>query len=54
MYYNKLSMFQGGFTKGKRTVDNIFIIKTCVDKYLKVKRGKLYWCFVDFGKAFDS
>jgi hypothetical protein len=53
MNYNKLTMFQVGFTKGKRTVDNIFIIKTCVDKYLKVKRGKLYWCFVDFEKAFD-
>jgi hypothetical protein len=47
-------MFHASFTKGKRTVDNIFIIKTCVDKYLKVKRGKLYWCFVDFEKAFDS
>jgi hypothetical protein len=47
-------MFQAGFTKGKRTVDNIFIIKTSVDKYLKVNRGKLYWCFVNFEKAFDS
>jgi hypothetical protein len=44
-------VFQAGFTKGKRTVDNIFIIKTCVDKYLKVRRGKLYWCSVDFEKA---
>ena len=47
-------MFQAGFTKGKRTVDNIFIIKTCVDKYLKVKTGKLYWCFVHFEKTFVS
>jgi hypothetical protein len=54
MYYNKLTLFQTGFTKGKRTVDNIFIIKTCVDKYLKVKTGKLYWCLVNFEKAFES
>jgi hypothetical protein len=40
--------------KGKRTSDNIFIIRITVDKYLRVKRGKLYWCFVDFEKAFDS
>jgi hypothetical protein len=40
--------------KGKRTSDNIFIIRTTVDKYLRVKRGKLYWRFVDFEKAFDS
>jgi hypothetical protein len=35
-YYGKFTLFQTGFTKGKRTVDNIFIITTCVDKYLKV------------------
>jgi hypothetical protein len=40
--------------KGKRTSDNVFIIRTTVDKYLQVKRGKLYWCFVDFEKEFDS
>jgi hypothetical protein len=32
----------------------VFIIRTTVDKYLRVKTGKLYWCFVDFEKAFDS
>jgi hypothetical protein len=49
-----LSEFQAGFVKGKRTSDNVFILRTTVDKYLRVKRGKLYWCFVDFEKAFDS
>jgi hypothetical protein len=49
-----LSEFQAGFVKGKRTSDNVFIIRIYVDKYLRVKRGKLYWCFVDFEKAFDS
>jgi hypothetical protein len=23
-------------------------------EYLRFKRGRLYWCFVDFEKAFDS
>ena len=32
----------------------MFIIKTSVDKYLRAKRDILYWCFVDFEKAFDS
>jgi hypothetical protein len=40
--------------KGKRTSGNVFIIRSTVDKYLRVKRCKLYWCFVDFEKAFDS
>jgi hypothetical protein len=48
------SAFQAGFMKGKRTSDNAFIIRTTVDKYLQVKRGKLYWRFVNFKKAFDS
>jgi len=30
------------------------MIKTSVDKYLRAKRGRLYWCFVDFEKAFVS
>jgi hypothetical protein len=49
-----LSRFQAGFIKGKRTTDNIFVIKATVDKYLRCKRGRLYWCFVDLEKAFDS
>jgi len=29
-------------------------MKTSIDKYLRAKRDRLYWCFVDFEKAFDS
>jgi hypothetical protein len=25
-----------------------------IDRYLRFKRGRLYWCFVDFEKAFES
>jgi hypothetical protein len=43
-----------GFRKGWRTRDNIFIIRTIIDKYLARKRGKVYWMFVDLQKAFDT
>lgn len=29
-------------------------MKTLIDKYINIKGGKLYTCFVDFQKAFDS
>jgi hypothetical protein len=51
--HKRLSRFQAWFIKGKRSMDNIFIIKT-VDRYLRFKRGRLYWCFVDLEKVFDS
>jgi hypothetical protein len=49
-----LSTFQAGFVRGKRTLDNVFIIKTIMDKCLREKRGRTCWCSVDFEKAFDS
>jgi hypothetical protein len=49
-----LSRFQAGFVKVKRTAENIFVIKTTVDRYLKVKIGRIFWCLVDLEKAFDS
>jgi hypothetical protein len=33
-----LSTFQAGFVRGKRALDNVFIIKTIVDKYLRKKK----------------
>ena len=44
---------QFGFRKNRRTTDAIFIITTIVQARKKHKR-KLYSCFVDFAKAFDS
>jgi hypothetical protein len=43
-----------GFRKGRRMVDNIFILRTIIGKYLSGKRGKVYWIFVDLQKAFDT
>jgi hypothetical protein len=52
---NKLTSFnQGGFRSGYRTTDHIFILKTLINKYLHKLKSKLYVCFVDFKKAFDS
>jgi hypothetical protein len=49
--HKMLSRFQAGFIKGKRTMNNTFVIKTMIDKYLRFKRGRLYWCFVDLEKG---
>ena len=44
---------QAGFRKDHRTSDNVFIMSTMVAN-AKKQRRKLYCCFVDFKKAFDS
>ena len=44
---------QIGFRKGFCTADHVLTIKTIIDKYLS-KNQKLYLCFVDFRKAYDS
>ena len=50
---NIISDSQFGFRKGKSTVDALFILHTIVQNYLNEKK-RLYCCFVDFKKAFDS
>ena len=45
---------QLGFTKGAQTNDHIFTLKTLVDKYTTKKKMKLFACFVDLRKAFDT
>lgn len=45
---------QSGFRKKRRTTDNMFILKTLINKYLNSPRKKLYLCFIDFQKAFDT
>ena len=44
---------QIGFQPKARTVDHMFILRTLIEKYTN-NRSKLYVCFVDFQKAFDS
>ena len=45
---------QIGFTMNARTSDHMFVLKSLIDKYTNMKGGKLYACFVNFQKAFDS
>ena len=45
---------QLGFKKGAQTNDHILTLKTLVDKYTKKRRVRLYTCFVDLRKAFDT
>ena len=45
---------QNGFMEKRRTDDNIMIVHTLFQKYVKEKKQKLYVAFVDFRKYFDS
>jgi len=45
---------QAGFRERRSTIDQIFILQTCVNKYLSKPKGRMYCAFIDFTKAFDS
>ncbi len=45
-------IFNGGFKKGSRTSDNLFILNGIIQKY-KALGTPVYVCFVDFKRAFD-
>ena len=55
---NILQPEQAGFRENFRTSDNIFVLKTLLDKYVrgrpKKKENFLFTCFVDLRKAFDK
>jgi hypothetical protein len=52
---NLIHPTQIGFMPGNRTADHILTLSTLHDKYVKQnENGKIYACFVDFKKAFDS
>ena len=45
----------GFILKNRTAADHILTLKTLHDKYVKQSEsGKIYACFVDFKKAFDS
>ena len=52
--YKVLNKNQIGFRKKCRTSDHILTLKNIVKKYVTIGKKKLYVCFVDFEKAFDS
>ena len=53
-YDNLFADQQFGFRENHRTSDSIFVLKTLITKYLKKNKEKIYACFVDLRRAFDS
>ena len=53
-YENKFAKEQFGFRKNHRTTDSIFILKSLMTKYLAKKKSKIFSCFVDLRRAFDT
>ena len=45
---------QIGFKRNSRTSDHLLTLKTIIKKHVTIGGKKLYSCFVDFKKAFDS
>ena len=52
--HNIIDERQSSHRKKCRTTDNIFILRSIFEKYCINENKKLYACFVDFRKAFDS
>ena len=51
---NMINKAQIGFEEKNRTSDHLLTVKSLVNKYVNDSKGKLYVCFVDFRKAFDT
>lgn len=45
---------QFGLKKNSRTSDGVFVLISLVKKYVNNKKQKVFGCFVDLKKAFDS
>ena len=54
MQRNLISKNQTDFKENHRTSDNLLTLKNVVKKYVTMGKGKIYACFVDFKKAYDS
>ena len=52
--HNVLSKSQIGFTPQHRTTDHIYTLHTLIQKHVHHNKNKIFSCFVDFKKAFDS
>ena len=50
-----LSPVHTRFVENHRTTDQIFTLKSIISKHVSATRqGKIYGCFVDFKKAYDT
>ena len=52
--HNVLSKSQIGFMPKQRTADHIYTLHTLIDKHIHQNKTKMYACFIDFQKAFNS
>ena len=52
--HNILKKSQIGFLQNHRTTDHIYTLHTLIEKHVNQNRSKIYSCFIDFEKAFDS
>uniref|UniRef100_A0A8K9V0N5 Reverse transcriptase domain-containing protein n=1 Tax=Oncorhynchus mykiss TaxID=8022 RepID=A0A8K9V0N5_ONCMY len=51
---NVLSKCQIGFLPNYRTTDHVFTLHTLIDNQTNQNKGKVFSCFVDLKRAFDS
>ena len=49
-----LSSSQLGFIKGNRTSDAHIILNNIIEEHCHMKKKRVFGCFIDFAKAFDS
>ena len=49
-----LNKEQIGFIMANRCPDHIFTLRSVVNKYVEDQKGRIYSCFIDFKKAFDT
>ena len=49
-----IHMCQGSGKKGSRTADHLMVVRFLVDKYVNHGKGRLFACFFDIRKAFDT
>ena len=52
--HDKIENNQAGFRHNYRTTDQIFTLKTLLNRYNHKLNKPVFACFVDFSKAFDS
>ena len=50
---HELPDVQAGFRKGRRTRDQIANLRLIIAKTTEFQKN-IYFCFIDYGKAFDS
>lgn len=50
-----INQCQIGFMQDHRTTDHIYTLQMLIDKYVhNIDKGKIFGCFIDFKKAFDT